>query len=115
PGRLPVEAARFLQEARPPGRIFVEYSAGGLLGWALYPERRILIDGRTDLHLKSGAFDAYVRIGSLAPGWEEELAALEVDLVVMPRTAILAHVLHRWCGWDTLHQDAGWVVLRRPG
>lgn len=115
PAVFPLDAARFLQERRPPGRIFCDYSAGGLLGWALYPERRVFIDGRTDLHLATGAYERYVSIVTLAPGWDDELDALEVDLVVLPSSARLAYVLHAWRGWEALHHDAGWVVLRRPG
>jgi len=44
--KFPVEAARFIEQQNPPGRMFNTYEYGGYLIWALGPERKTFIDGR---------------------------------------------------------------------
>jgi hypothetical protein len=48
--RLPVRAAARLAALRPPGNIFCASHLGGYLIWTFYPERRVVNDGRNELH-----------------------------------------------------------------
>lgn len=47
---LPVRAAARLATLRPPGNIFSASHLGGYLIWTFYPERRVVNDGRNELH-----------------------------------------------------------------
>lgn len=113
PVALPVEAALYLKRSGAQGRVFNEYHLGGLLGWVLYPERRLAIDGRGDLHARSGAFADCLEVTGVGPRWRELLTAWEVDLVVSRTRTPLVDAL-RAQGYVTLHEDATFVVLRRP-
>lgn len=120
PNQTPVRAVQALQalrgtnDPRAHGRVFSLYSAGGLLVWALYPERRTFIDGRGDLHARGTAYDEYLEIAGLEPGWKERLDAWGVDLVLLgtgaPQVGPLAHE-H---GWRRVYGDGRWVLLARP-
>jgi hypothetical protein len=47
---LPVRAAARLAALHPPGNIFCASHLGGYLIWTFYPERRVVNDGRNELH-----------------------------------------------------------------
>lgn len=112
-GAVPIEAALALRRSGAQGRIFNELGAGGLLGWVLYPERRVFIDGRTGLHQQGPAVEDYYRIAGVLPGWRERLDAWRIDLVLMARDRPLPNAL-RELGWRVLHEDQGTVLLGRP-
>lgn len=119
PGLSPVRAVQALQESGDPrarGRVFTLYSAGGLLGWALYPERqRVFIDGRGDLHARGRAYDDYYLIGTMGPGWKERLDAWRVDVVLLgARAPVLLELVERH-GWVPLHDDGAFAIVVRPG
>lgn len=111
---LPVAAARHLAE-RPPARLWNQYEAGGVVAWALYPAARASIDGRGDLHARSGAFAEYLDVLRLAPGWELTLERHGVDAVLMPKDHPLVHELVVRHGWVRTHEDAAFAVVRRRG
>jgi hypothetical protein len=47
---LPVRATARLAALHPPGNIFCASHLGGYLIWSFYPERRVVNDGRNELH-----------------------------------------------------------------
>ena len=111
--QLPVRPVRYVVAERLPGRIFNIYRAGGLLGWALYPEQRIYVDGRGDLHARTGAFGNYNALRELAVGWEDLWVEADCELVLdHASSALLRILLER--GWTVLYHDDGFGVLRRP-
>ncbi len=112
--RHPVAIAQHLAEAPGSGRVFNAFHTGGLLGWALYPQRRILIDGRGDLHSQGDVLDVYLQVTGLRAGWKERLDATGADLVVMPEDAPLIHALEVGSGWRRVVAADGHVLLERP-
>ena len=114
PKALPVGPARYLQAAGGTGRIFARFGHANLLEWALYPQRRVFLDGRTDIHARGTAVAVTESIDRRYPGWEERLAALEVEYVVLPLKARLAADLaKRSEEWSVVFLDHSWVVFRR--
>lgn len=55
---VPVDAARFLEEHRPPGHLFHSFDFGGYFLYALAPETPVLIDGRNDTVYDDALFRA---------------------------------------------------------
>lgn len=111
--RLPVGAARYLVDAGGEGRVFNRMADGGLLGWALYPQRRIAIDGRTGFHSRGGGiWSRYRGVVGLSPGWREQLDRWEVEWVVERKDAPLLHALEQ-AGWKRVYEDARYAVVRR--
>lgn len=47
---FPIHAVRALRQAGLPGNIYNPDQLGGYLIWSFYPERRVLTDGRNELH-----------------------------------------------------------------
>jgi len=50
PGRFPVKAADFIDKRMPRARLYNDVAFGGYLIWRGYPERRVFIDGRNEVH-----------------------------------------------------------------
>jgi len=114
---LPVDAVRALRVMRDAGirgRVFNVYHAGGLLGWGLYPEERLIfIDGRGDLHARGPAYADYRRIVQLQEGWAERLDALDVEVVFGPGGWPLVAALRDDRGWEVVYTDPRYSILRR--
>jgi len=89
---VPLHAAEYLHEQRPAGPMFNSYNWGGFLLWALYPDYRVFVDGRTDLYDDAFLRD-YLKVVMARPGWEAVLERYEVNLIVIERDSVLATVL----------------------
>lgn len=111
---FPTDVAAWLATRGGDGRIFNDYGAGGLFAWALYPARRIFVDGRGDLHARGRGYSDYVSIVELAPGWRELLASYDIELAAVRGESRLAAAL-RQEGWTVVFEAQGMVVLAPPG
>ena len=91
---LPVGAADYLRGTDPPGQMFNSYNWGGYLMCRL-PDRPVFVDGRTDLYGDDFLVHDYLDTADAAPGWQDTLAACDVDLVVIEHDSALARALAR--------------------
>lgn len=109
---FPVESARLISAANPPGRVFNIYQAGGFLAWRLYGKYEVSIDGRhygldRSLLLHDNVFKA-------EPGWQQTLAAYDVNVLVMPVVDMYTGLLVPLV--PVLSTDAEWVLAAaEPG
>lgn len=105
---------RFLKQHKLQGRIFNAYDAGGLLGWALYPERRIFIDGRGDLHARGQGYKDYLRVDWMSAGWKEMLDKHQIDIVICQTKKPLPQSLSKFYNWPAIYNDQKYCLLMRP-
>ena len=80
--------------------------------WQLWPKSLVFIDGRLDPFAER-ALPAYLRISSLQPGWQAELAQLDPEAIVLQTSAPLARSLATDSDWQVAHQDAVATVFLR--
>ena len=108
---MPMAAVSRAREAGLQGRIFNNFTWGGylLLEW---PEQRIFIDGMTDF-LGNDVMKSYMKITALDPGWEEELNAWDVSVVLLPPSSRLVWALRRSGGWNVWYEDGVATILTR--
>lgn len=113
---VPLRAAEYLRDQRPPGPMFNSYNWGGFLIWALYPDYRVFVDGRTDLYDDAFLRD-YLKVVMARPGWEEVLARYGVNLIVIERESVLATFLEsgRPGNWRLAYSDDQAAVFVREG
>jgi hypothetical protein len=111
---LPVDAADWILENRPEGEMFNPYNWGGYLMWALWPEYRVFVDGRTDMY-----GDAFLRehrrVQLGQPGFEETLDEYKVDLIVTYPDDALSARLGCVGGWTEVYRDDVAVIWVRDG
>jgi hypothetical protein len=84
----PTDAAVFLQSTNPPGPIFNYMEWGGYLGWELYPQYKMFIDGRFEARELQVWYD-YLSVSRGRVDWESTLAKYGV------RTLVLNKEFHR--------------------
>jgi hypothetical protein len=109
---LPVEAAAWIGEQRPEGEMFNPYNWGGYLIWALAPDYRVYVDGRTDLY-GDEFLREYLSVQWARPGFEETLAGYGVNLVLTYPDDVLALGLACAGGWEEVYRDEVAVVWLR--
>jgi hypothetical protein len=80
PERFPVRAIARLQATGLPGNIYNPDQFGGFLIWSFYPQRRVLTDGRNELHRTFIPEYAQARRDQRA--WRALLAKYRLDLAV---------------------------------
>jgi hypothetical protein len=92
---FPVHTADVLARLPERSRVFNYYDMGGYLAWRLYPTGgRVFIDGRVEVY-GPGVFGDFLRINSLAPGWEQTLARYAPSAVLLPSSHPLLGELER--------------------
>jgi hypothetical protein len=102
---FPVEAARFLDESPPPGRMFNSYNWGGYLMFAA-PNVPVYVDGRTDLYDDSFLRE-YLKIVLIRDGWEGALDEQHIGFVAIEANSGLATMLRTMPGkWEEHLFDA---------
>jgi hypothetical protein len=101
---LPVEAAAWIREQRPEGEMFNPYNWGGYLMWALWPEYRVFVDGRTDLYGDEFLRD-YLKVQYARPGFEGILDEYGIKLVITYPDDVLSRQLSCTSGWEEAHRD----------
>jgi hypothetical protein len=103
---FPVEAARFLNESPPPGRMFNSYNWGGYLMFAA-PNVQVYVDGRTDLY-DDAFLRQYLKIMFIREGWEAALDEQDVGFVAIEAQSVLAEMLRTMPGeWEEHLFDDG--------
>ena len=97
------------------GMLFVNvYDAGGMLDWTLYPERRVFVDGRADLHSGAQTLEDYLRVTDLELGWAEVLERHQIDLVLLEHGHPTLEQLETAHGWTVAWESPRHRLLRRP-
>lgn len=108
---FPVEAAAQIQNQELNGRIFNSYNWGGYLIWT-FPERRVFIDGRTDLY-GDQIIDHWLTVVRAEEGWEEILMVWGAETIIIEDDWEL-NILLPNNDWQLIYEDDKAVVYARP-
>lgn len=110
----PVEATRFLLNARPPGELFHEMGFGSYLIWAAFPNYRVFADPRIELY-PGELWRDYLLISNAIPGWEERLERYGVHTLLLSpaRQAALIQAARDSGRWRLIYQDQAALIFTR--
>lgn len=111
---LPADAVAWIRQHLPAGEMFNPYNWGGYLIWALWPDYRVFVDGRTDLY-GDEFLHQYLDVWLARPGFEQTLATYNVNLVLVGPHDTLSNRLACDGGWDKVYQDQVAVIWVRAG
>lgn len=109
---LPATAVEFIRREGFTGNLFNSYNWGGYLIWHLYPNRRVFVDGRTDLY-GDKILGEFIRAFRAEDGWEQILEKHDVKIVVIERTAPVARCLELKKEWHKVYEDSLAVIFVR--
>jgi len=109
--RFPLQAARHLET----DRVFHDDVAGGWLVYSQWPQRRVFIDDRAEVHGAEG-FEDLLEVERGSERWREVFARYSISeaLISLSRGPELAEALSR-SGWEETYRDGFFVVLRASG
>ena len=109
---FPVGAVDYIRHHSVPGPMFNAYWFGGYLVWAL-PERKVFLDGRSELFEAGGVLSDYVHITYLEPGALSVLDHYNVKSCLMENNSPLATVLAVLPQWQRVYSDNTSVLFVR--
>ena len=112
---LPVGAVEWIRQHRPVGEMFNPYNWGGYLIWALWPDYRVFVDGRTDLY-GDALLRQYLEVQLGRPGFQNVLAEYGVNLVLTYPDDGLSQQLACSGEWREVYRDGVAVIwIREAG
>jgi len=95
---FPVDGANFISRNYPQSRVFNEYAWGGYLIYENWPEMKVFIDGRADLH--GDLLAEYEVVWAGRPGWDRILDRYSIDAVIFGSNSDLARLLRSDARWE---------------
>lgn len=107
---LPVDAAGYLKENQPSGRLFNSYNWGGYVLWAL-PEYPVFVDGRTDLY-DDEIFNVWLKVVQGEDGWQEILNKWDVNIILLEPDSPVIEKLEGG-GWKLTFMDQLAVIYMK--
>jgi len=111
PAAFPVRIVERARAAGMQGRMFNDFVWGGFIIYA-WPEQKVFIDGQSDFY-GVPLNQLYMSIRQAAPGWEQQLDSLRVDMVLMPARTPLAWALNDSSKWILADSADGAVRYAR--
>jgi hypothetical protein len=113
PNRFPVEAAEYILEKRPEGRMYSSDQFGGYLIYRLYPQFKVFVDGRSDFYRQGTVLEDFDQIALVKPRWSELLDRYAVQWMVLRRNEPLALIALVSGRWQKVYEDSVAQVLIR--
>lgn len=114
---IPEGAARFIEENRIHGRMYNDFGQGGYLIWRLFPERRVLIDGRVQAYPVEFFREFFGQMNRQE--WPKFVGKYGIGYAVVERrpygSRIDMSALFDAMGWRLMYIDGISYVYVRPG
>jgi hypothetical protein len=108
----PVRAAEYLRMSGRPGNMLNEYQYGGYLIWAA-PERKVFVDGRTDIFDWTGVLREYGAWATLQEDPKILLDKYDIEICLLAANAPMSRVLPYLAGWKLVYSDPQAKVFAR--
>jgi hypothetical protein len=110
---FPVGAVNYIRQHSVPEPMFNTYNFGGYLVGALAPERKVFIDGRSEVYETGAVLADYIHVANLQPGALDVMAEYHVKSCLMEHDAPLATVLAALPDWQKVYSDSNSVLFVR--
>src|SRR5262249_28300948 len=110
---FPVKALQFLETHQLTNRVFTSDWFGSYLIYALYPNARVFVDGRSVSFYDNHISELFLDMLNARPGWEKPLDEYGIETVLLPVQVNLASVLKESDRWKPVYDDGFAIVFRR--
>jgi hypothetical protein len=105
-------AVEFIRQNQLKGNLATAFDFGSYAEWKLYPQCKILIDGRYEEVFPDDVIELAMRLSVRQGAWWEVLDRFPSDIVVLPKQGYSLADLPSLRGWKPVYQDHV-VALRR--
>jgi hypothetical protein len=111
----PVAAVEFLKKENISGNTFTHDDFGDYLIYAAWPQRKVFIDGRTDMY-GSERMKEYLTLAHAMPGWKEIVDKYAFSSILFDTHSPLANALAEDRNWQLIYSDSlASIFLRKDG
>lgn len=109
---FPAGAVSYLKTHHLSGNLFNEYDWGGYLIFELYPQKKVFIDGRMDIHVKTTVPD-YLKLMRYEKGWESVVKKYNLRIFLLRENNVLARILRERKDYRVVYEDKTCVLMAR--
>jgi hypothetical protein len=109
--RFPVGSLEFIKQNGISGNLATGFDWGSYAEWKLYPQCKVMIDGRYEEVFPNDVFDLAMHFSLRKDQWWEALSRFHTDIVVLPKHDYTLADLSLLSGWKPVYQDFVSVVL----
>ena len=112
--RLPAVSrglARIHQAERLSGNLATAFDWGSYAGWKLYPQCKVMFDGRYEEVFPNEVFDVAMRFSVRKGHWREALTRFHTDMIVLPKAVYKPTDLALLPDWKPVYEDFVSLVL----
>jgi hypothetical protein len=111
----PVSAVEFLKKENVIGNTFTHDDFGDYLIYAAWPQRKVFVDGRTDMY-GSERLKEYLTLAHAMPGWKEIVDKYAFSSILFDTHSPLANALVEDRNWHLIYSDPlASIFLRKDG
>ena len=111
----PVDGVAFLKKENVSGNTFTHDDFGDYLIYAAWPQRKVFVDGRTDMY-GSERLKEYLTLAHAMPGWREIVDKYAFSSILFDTQSPLANALAEDKNWQLVYSDPlASIFLRKDG
>ncbi|MFH1428385.1 MAG: hypothetical protein ABIH39_01455 [Candidatus Margulisiibacteriota bacterium] len=108
---FPVKAVQYIKEHNIKGHFFHHYNCGGYLIWHLWPQNKVFIDGRNEVHGLRFLEDEYLVMLNTGTNWQAVADKYQITHILLPPKEPLVKLLKEDHGWKVLYRDKKAILL----
>lgn len=109
--RYPVGSMEFIKQNGITGNLATAFNWGSYVLWKLYPQCKVMVDGRYEEVYPNDVFETAMRFSERHDLWWEVLTRFHTDVVVLPKFNYTREDLSHIPDWKPVYQDFVSVVL----
>lgn len=113
PSIYPIGSMEFIRQNNISGNLATTYNWGSYALWKLYPQCKIMIDGRYEQVYSDDVFDVAIRFSENKGDWQEALRKYSTDILVLFKTRHTPDDVLKLHGWQAVYDDMSSIVLLR--
>jgi hypothetical protein len=111
PKEYPYGSMEFIKQNNISGNLATRFSWSSYAFWKLYPNCKILIDGRYEEVYPDSVFNEAILFSEKKGKWYEVINKYHTDIVILPKNLYTPIDMQMLPGWDLAYQDFISVVL----
>ncbi len=111
PNVYPVGSLEFIKLNNISGNLATTYNWGSYALWKLYPQCKILVDGRYEQVYPDDIYDMAIRFSEKKGDWQEILRNYPADILILSKATYSPSDVEGFKDWRLVYQDAVSAVL----